>query len=128
MRMERLKPQTTSGRAFRRAALRKLSRPQLYVLSEIVKRCPRDWRVSLANFFSRFDVREKVLIKFPTVPTADVFDAVDALHAAFENDLVHIQQMREENFSTQSGLSRKSNQQHSVLLSRPGDFKNIRKA
>lgn len=100
MRMERLKPQTTSGRAFRRAALRKLSRPQLYVLSEIVKRCPRDWRVSLANFFSRFDVREKVLIKFPTVPTADVFDAVDALHAAFETDLEQIRRLQDVEVAT----------------------------
>lgn len=92
--MERLKPQPTGGRSFRRAALRKLKRQQLYLLSEIVKRCPH-WKVSLANFFSRFDVREKVLSKFPTVPTADVFDAVDALHAAFENDLEQIRRLQD---------------------------------
>ena len=92
--------QKPRGKPARLEALRKLSRPQLYILTEIIARCPRFWRKALTHVFDDLATRENVLRAFPTVPYADVMGALFALHEAFANDTDAMQLLvREEIFA-----------------------------
>ena len=92
--------QKPRGKPARLEALRKLSRPQLYILTEIIARCPRFWRKAMTSVFDDLATRENVLRAFPTVPYADVMGALFALHEAFANDTDAMQLLvREEIFA-----------------------------
>ena len=92
--------QKPRGKTARLEALRKLSRPQLYILTEIIARCPRFWRKAMTSVFDDLATRENVLRAFPSVPYADVMGALFALHEAFSADEEAMQRMlREEVFS-----------------------------
>ena len=98
--MQRNPPKPTHFRSWRVDALRKLSRPQLYLLAEVVTRCPTFWRKALTHVFDDVGTRESMLRAFPTVPYADVMGALFALHEAFANDADAMQRLvREEIFA-----------------------------
>ena len=80
----RKRPKPTHFRTWRIDALRKLSRPQLYILTEVIARCPTFWRKALTHVFEDVGIRESMLRAFPTVPYADVMGALFALDMAEE--------------------------------------------
>ena len=81
--------------ARRRELLARLTRPQLYLLTEIIKRC-RNWRKVTTDIFINLAVREDALRKFPTVPYADLMGALCALHDVFEGEACALRTLRRE--------------------------------
>lgn len=81
--------------ARRRELLARLNRPQLYLLTEIIKRC-RNWRQVTTEIFTNLAVREDALRKFPTVPYADLMGALCALHDVFEGEESALRNLRRE--------------------------------
>lgn len=83
---------SAKGRA---AALRTLTRTQLFTLSRITHFCRGFYPMALAECFTSTEVREALLRTLPDFPQGDLLDAVSALHEALGDDEAEVRRVKE---------------------------------